>query len=191
MTSYRLYDFFRPTLYVVFSMFLIWSFLPNPAPPQVAKSAVSEKKLESVLATVEAVEQPRPELTPEEVVQIQLDGLASDDVTQGILQCMTFASPNNRAVTGPLVRFAQMVRQPPFDALANPETVLIGQSVFDAEQVRILVTAVREGNVHPFVWVLSKQSVLPYEGCWMTDAVFPLEFERTFGPPNADKPNSI
>lgn len=187
----KLCSLLAPTLYVVLLLGLVRVFLPNPSEQVSRESSVSDETIEKTLAAVDSVVHPRPILAPHEVVQIQLDGLASEDASGGILQCMVFASPGNRAVTGPLVRFAKMVRSPPFDVLANPETVLIGKEILEEGVARILVTVVREERIYPFVWVLSQQDMSPYEGCWMTDGVFPLSFEQASGLGSGDKPNSI
>ena len=58
---------------------------------------------------------PKPELTPEQVVEIQVEALRKNDVPTpdaGIATTFRFASPGNRKVTGPLERFAPIVKAP-------------------------------------------------------------------------------
>ena len=61
---------------------------------------------------------PGPELTPQLVVDIQLQALQqAGDGREGIATCFEFASPSNRKKTGPLERFTQMVSGPPYDVM--------------------------------------------------------------------------
>src|SRR5688572_32520089 len=58
---------------------------------------------------------PHPDLGPQEVIQIVLDALQHNDepcADCGLQVAFNFASPANRAVTGPLPRFIEMVRSP-------------------------------------------------------------------------------
>ena len=49
-------------------------------------------------------------LTPEQVVRIQLEALRSNGENgKGFEVCYRFASPSNKAYTGPLPRFARMI----------------------------------------------------------------------------------
>lgn len=125
---------------------------------------------------------PRRELTlpdvailPEEVVRLQVAALREfrhNDMA--LLQCYCLASPANRSVTGPLNRFAAMVRQPQFEALVLADHSLVGPPVMRGGQAAVLVTVVdanRRASV--FRFVLSRQHGEPFDGCWMTDAVTP------------------
>ena len=56
--------------------------------------------------------QPNPKYSPREVVEIQLRALQQNDDPvpgAGIAQTWAFAHPNNRAITGPLAQFQQMI----------------------------------------------------------------------------------
>ena len=58
---------------------------------------------------------PNPDITPAEVIAIQLHGLQYNDTPEidaGIHQTWEFAHPRNRAMTGPLPRFATMLKGP-------------------------------------------------------------------------------
>jgi hypothetical protein len=91
-----------------------------------------------------------------------------------LVQCYCLASPANRVMTGPLNRFAAMVRQPQYEALVLAEHSLVGPPVMRGDQAAVLVTVVdanRRASV--FRFVLSKQQKEPFDGCWMTDAVTP------------------
>ena len=65
---------------------------------------------------------PDPALSPAEVIAIQLSALQANDRPQpdaGIAQTFAFAHPDNRRVTGPLPRFAQMIKGPRYELLLN------------------------------------------------------------------------
>jgi hypothetical protein len=119
---------------------------------------------------------PSPQLSPSDVVQTQLDGLADPDGNGvGILQCYCFASPGNRAVTGPLDRFGQMVRQGPFACLGQPRATLVGEPQVDGRLAKLLVTVVdQQQMVHVFTFILFKQLDPPFKDCWMTEGVYPF-----------------
>ena len=58
---------------------------------------------------------PAPALSPGEVVRIQLEALRHNDLhNRGIEVAFRFASPANRANTGPLARFVSMIRNGPY-----------------------------------------------------------------------------
>lgn len=136
---------------------------------------------EEVSSTVASLVQPDPSIAPQDVVRIQLDALSDPQQAQGILQCMTFASPGNRLVTGPLERFARIVRSKPFSLLASSDRLLIGEPRLIEGKARVLVTSVKSRKLTSFVWVLTKQDEAPFEGCWMTDGVFPMEYGHDEG----------
>mmetsp|Transcript_10743 Transcript_10743/g.29640 ORF Transcript_10743/g.29640 Transcript_10743/m.29640 type:complete len:311 (-) Transcript_10743:64-996(-) len=56
-----------------------------------------------------------PQTTPESVVRSQLDALQIDD----IYEVFKYASPSNKAMTGPWQRFSEMVRSPPYHHLVG------------------------------------------------------------------------
>src|ERR1700704_5439214 len=58
---------------------------------------------------------PNPDLTPQQVVEFQLDALRHNDeptTDAGIERSFRFASPSNRLVTGPLSHFSENCAQP-------------------------------------------------------------------------------
>jgi hypothetical protein len=118
---------------------------------------------------------PSTELTPDAVVRLQAAGLSEhrpDAV--GVLQCYAFASPANRAVTGPLDRFGKMVRQGAFECMARPQAMLIGRPQITDRIARVLVTMIDDQHrLHAFTFVLARQREAPFKDCWMTEAVLP------------------
>lgn len=134
--------------------------------------------IDELAARVSAMKYPNRGLSPEDVVRIQLDACADQDWGRGSLQCFCFASPANRAVTGPVDRFGQMLRLSPYDVLSRPDCVLIGRPKRADGTTRILVTVAKDREILAFVWILAKQSEPPFVGCWMTEGVFAVESWR-------------
>ena len=124
-------------------------------------------------AEVAALPTPSPEFSPDNVVRIQLEALQHNDRTnKGIETAFNFASPDNKKVTGPLSRFIKMVRNQPYSAMLNHqsveyETVKISGDTA-VQRVKLIGS---DGNSVTYIFKLSKQSAAPYENCWMTDAV--------------------
>ena len=119
--------------------------------------------------------QPDPSYSPDEVVGIQIEGLENPNISAGIQQCFAFASLENRSFTGPLERFAAMVRRSPYDVLMHHQLVLIGQPIMADKAASLTVTLLDDHNqIHVFQFVLSKQQGETFKDCWMTDAVYPL-----------------
>ncbi len=123
---------------------------------------------------------PSPHLSPKQVVEVQLRALARDAEWGGDLalsHVFRFASPANRAQTGPLPRFAAMVRGG-YGALVNHARADIGPLV-PHHGAALFPVEVEDaaGNRRSFVWVLSRQTEGPDRDCWLTDAVFPANPE--------------
>jgi hypothetical protein len=176
--SSRLAEFLRPTLWAVFAVgagLAIWkldSGSPNGPWGDASVAAVIDDFTADGAAQLQ---QPHPALSPAEVVRIQLAGLADargDGL--GVLQCFAFASPRNRAATGPLDRFAEMVRAEPFARLARPRAVLVGEPQIEGRFAKLLVTAIGEDDqLHAFTFILFMEEEEALADCWMTEAVYP------------------
>jgi hypothetical protein len=130
---------------------------------------------------------PHAKLSPEEVVRLQMAALRAyrtDDAA--LLQCFALASPANRAVTGPLEDFSQMVQGPRYRAMIHGKKSVVGTPVFHGRQAMILVSVIDdERNLLLYRFYLSRQNAEPYVDCWMTDAV---TFEGMATPPAATPP---
>lgn len=118
---------------------------------------------------------PRPELTPEQVVVLQVTALREFRTKDAaLLQCMAFASPSNRAVTGAPPQFAEIVRRPKYRALIDAERALVGSATIKADQAMVMVTVVDAAHrASVFRFFLSKQTHPQFRDCWMTDSVTP------------------
>lgn len=126
--------------------------------------------------------QPNPSLTPQEVVQVQIDALRRNDVPNadaGIERSFRFASPSNRSVTGPLSHFIAIVRSPPYSPLLNSIAATVQDSQVEGDDAKVLVRIISgSGQEVYYLFLLSKQQDGECRGCWMTDGVLRLEREN-------------
>uniref|UniRef100_A0A7S4MB85 Ig-like domain-containing protein n=1 Tax=Odontella aurita TaxID=265563 RepID=A0A7S4MB85_9STRA len=124
-----------------------------------------------------------PSVPPDAVVRSQLLALQNDDM----YTVFKFASPSNKAVTGPWQRFGEMVRTPPYAALVRHSRaeIMLTVSSSDDTAYRCLVQVWPDPNrepampAPPFVeywWDLSRsfEKDSPYQGCYMVDGVRPI-----------------
>jgi len=129
----------------------------------------------------DAPDLPRPssELQPGEVVQIVIDALASNDYPfpdAGIATTFNFASPSNRAQTGPLERFVTLVKGPVFGKMINHRDSTLSKVIFEGNKALRLVQIVGENNeTLYFAFRLGLQQEGEHAGMWLTEAVWPLE----------------
>jgi hypothetical protein len=131
---------------------------------------------------------PDPSLTPVEVVAAVLAALNNNDsaTDDGLRTTFGFASPGNQAATGPVERFAAIVKKSPYDALINHRAARVKPVDMDDQRATCLVRVVaRDGRRVFFLWNLSKQTAVtgPFHDCWMTDGVSPIE-----PPPGEEQP---
>jgi hypothetical protein len=117
--------------------------------------------------------QPNPELSPEDVVKIQVEALQqNDDNDSGIEVTFRFASPANKQVTGPLFRFKELVKNPLYRPMLNHKTADYSKMVFDGDTATQRVTIIESnGEATVYLFTLSRQNLSDCPGCWMTDSV--------------------
>lgn len=117
--------------------------------------------------------EPDPALPPERVVEIQLEALQNNDEPRedaGIERVWAFAHPANRAVTGPLERFAAMIKNPAYRMLVDHREHSIRRVAVTDETAWFVVTVVPgSGPLVFYHWQLEKTR----SGAWMTIAVSP------------------
>jgi hypothetical protein len=122
---------------------------------------------------------PRPELSPEQVVQYQVAALQQNDDPKsdaGIERAFRFASPSNKQVTGPLENFVRIVKSPAYSPLLNSRSSAIVGSELKDDQAKIAIKIVAvDGRQLTYLFILSKQSEGEFHDCWMTDGVAPLK----------------
>lgn len=124
---------------------------------------------------------PDPDLEPEAVVRIQLEALQHNDDPEadaGIALAWAFAHPGNRAATGPLGRFAAMLRSPAYRGLIDHRRhqVLPARRSPDRAAYVVRVRSA-DGRRLTFGWVLEKLEAPDCGGCWLTIAVSPAQAE--------------
>lgn len=115
---------------------------------------------------------PNPSLTPEEVVQFQLQSLGNNTNGDGIAATFRFASPSNKKITGPIDRFSRLFDAEQYSPMLNhrdSEVKLLSNDGTVAEVMAALVDA--NGEYFWYQFRLSRQSKSPYNNCWMTDSV--------------------
>ncbi len=122
---------------------------------------------------------PNTHLQPEDVVEIVLDALANNNtpyVDAGIETTFNFASPSNKAQTGPLERFAVMVKGPVYGVMVGHKSHEMVETVVTDSRAYQMVRLITAGGaaVH-FAFQLGLQADGEFEGMWMTEAVWPLE----------------
>lgn len=117
---------------------------------------------------------PSPVLTPDQVVQIQLNALRhNDERNRGIEVAFRFASPDNKLQTGPLPRFINMIRQGPYRLMLAYDNISYHPVEVMENVARQRVTLIGAGIVVDYEFYLSRQAEGECPGCWMTDAVIP------------------
>jgi hypothetical protein len=123
------------------------------------------------------VRTPDPALSPAEVVEIQLTALQSNDAPQtdaGIAQTWAFAHPDNKRMTGPLPRFAQMMKGPLYRILLNHRSHEVKEvSRTDDETVFAVTITSQTSEVFVYRWSVAKIADGADAGAWMTIAVSP------------------
>ena len=116
---------------------------------------------------------PAPELSPGEVVRIQLEALRhNDERDRGIEVAFRFASPANRSNTGPLARFIRMIKAGPYALMLDFREALYGPVDVSEGRARQRVTLTGAHARVSYWFHLTRQSEAPYADCWMTDAVY-------------------
>lgn len=114
---------------------------------------------------------PAATLSPAAVVEAQLAALREDS-DDGLLRAFSFASPANRAQTGPAPRFAEMIRKG-YPELLGHQTAVLGPSKLEDDTAMQAVDVIsREGQLFHYLFILSRQPGGDCSGCWMTDGVF-------------------
>jgi len=120
--------------------------------------------------------QPSRQRQPAEVVRIVIEALADNDVPfadAGIATTYAFASPANKASTGPLPRFTRMVKNPVYGIMVDhldhefSEVVRMGDRAY--QMVRIIGA---NGAEAVFAFRLGLQQDGDFAGMWMTEAVW-------------------
>ena len=118
---------------------------------------------------------PNPDIAPAEVIAIQLKGLQYNDspeIDAGIRQTWAFAHPRNRAMTGPLQRFATMLKGQGYNMMLYHAShqIVPANSGNGWRQFDVFMES-RNGKLLQFAWIVEKVTEGRYKDCWMTVAV--------------------
>ena len=119
---------------------------------------------------------PTPEINPEEVVKIQLSSLMNNNepyLNAGIEQTWEFAHPSNRAFTGPIQRFTQMMYAPSYAVMLDHKKHDIIEVKLDKNIAYFFIELTsNDGKIFGFKWTLEKvKEEGGFKDCWMTTAV--------------------
>ncbi|MFL2543500.1 MAG: hypothetical protein ACJ0RC_03040 [Alphaproteobacteria bacterium] len=119
---------------------------------------------------------PTPEINPEEVVKIQLSSLMNNNepyLNAGIEQTWEFAHPSNRAFTGPIQRFTQMMHAPSYAVMLDHKKHDILEVKLDKNIAYFFIELTSiDGKMFGFKWTLEKvKEEGGFKDCWMTTAV--------------------
>lgn len=116
---------------------------------------------------------PDPALPPVRVVEIQLEALQHNDEPHedaGIERTWAFAHPANKRMTGPLDRFAAMIKSPGYRMLVDHREHTIKRvAVTDESALFTVMILPAAGDAVFYQWRLEKAR----SGAWMTVAVSP------------------
>jgi hypothetical protein len=169
----------RPYLFVSLLMVIVTGSILFWTRPQ-AQAAVSVPSPAMSSPQQGTLPQPKPGLTPSQVVRIQLDALQRNDEPKpesGTETAWNFASPGNKQSTGPLPRFIRMVHNPTYEPMINHRSYRLGQVKLVNQRIAVINAALNSADGTPvfYRFQLSRQQGGPYDGCWMTDAVTPLD----------------
>ena len=118
---------------------------------------------------------PDPSIAPEEVVAIQMKALQFNDNPVpdfGIAQTWSFAHPRNRAATGPLQRFAGMLKGAGYGLMLNHVSHRIEAQASDGTRANFDVfMETAQGRMLHFMWAVELVEGGEFDNCWMTVAV--------------------
>jgi len=127
----------------------------------------------------DSIPEPSPDLTPEEVVRKQVEALSTNDSPHpdaGIKAAFAFASPANKSATGPLERFKTLFDNSTYGPMVGHMSAEYSEVQVDEDVARIgVILTTAEGTRVGYLFQLAKQASPPHEGCWMTDAVVPID----------------
>ena len=119
---------------------------------------------------------PNSNLKPFDVLMIQLNTLKNNNnpyKDAGIEQTWEFAHPNNKAATGPLKRFKEMIYSDSYKILISHEnnkiTILKEESNKFVYKVYVLS---KDKKKYFYIWEIEKvEKEGKFKNCWMTTGV--------------------
>jgi len=137
--------------------------------------------LSSLLFTVpsqasEPEEQPSRDHTPQDVVKIIIQALKDNDANNdtGIATVFRFASPGNKATTGPLARFSKMIKNGFSDMLNHQHSRVDEMKLEGKTALQPVYLITQSGKEVGYLFQIGEQTSGPFKGMWMTEAVYPI-----------------
>ncbi len=119
---------------------------------------------------------PKKDISPSDVVKIQLTGLQNNDSffkDGGIEQTWNFAHPNNKRATGPLDNFKRMIKSDSYQMMIDHLSHTITEVESSDKWAQFEVIILDKNKIyHKFNWQVEKYTVDgTLKDCWMTTAV--------------------
>lgn len=123
---------------------------------------------------------PVPELSPAEVVLIQLTAFKENNSEdEGIALAYRFASPRNKRITGDVENFANIIRREPYSPILYNADFELGPVENSGSLAFVAVRVDQSDNSSKgYLFVLSLQNGGEYDKCWLTDGVLQINMER-------------
>lgn len=118
---------------------------------------------------------PSPELSPQQVINIVVESLQTNQADDaGIATVFRFASPSNKAYTGPFPRFVNMIKRGFPDMLNHIAVRYDDMEIVGNTAVQAVWLRTETGAEYGYAFQLRKQKLGEVDGVWMTDGVVPL-----------------
>ena len=109
--------------------------------------------------------EPDPKYSPADVVSIQMNALKQNDTpfkNAGIETTFRFASPSNKAQTGPLERFKALFTNTAYTPMLNHKSMQIGPVDMSERTANIPIIIEDENNLKiGYIFTLDKQNEAP------------------------------
>lgn len=119
---------------------------------------------------------PSQEHSPQDVVNIVIKALKDNnsDTDDGISVVYRFASPGNKANTGPIERFTRMIKLG-FSDMLNHRFSRFDEMRFEGKTaLQPVFLTTRDGREVGYLFQVGEQTIGEYKGMWMTEAVYPI-----------------
>lgn len=120
---------------------------------------------------------PSTDLSPAEVIDIVIESLRDNDQSEdddGIATVFRFASPSNRAQTGPIERFTRMIKVGFDDMLTHVSSRKDPIRIDGDTALQAVWLMSPSGSEVGYAFQMGLQRDGEFEGMWMTESVLPL-----------------
>ena len=119
---------------------------------------------------------PRPDLSPGDVVRIQVEALAENDLPYrdaGLETAFRFLAPESKQLIGSIRHFIEVANNPIYRCCINHQNARYSEVRVKGDRAiraLILQSGASEREVG-FVFFLARQKAPPHRDCWMTRSV--------------------